>query len=69
MVPAYTVLERDQESTQIALTRLTGSRDSEGEDDVETIEEVDGPNPKRGHVPTNYCTYSSFYPFFCFCDF
>ena len=25
-----------------------------------------GANPKRRHVPTYYCTYSSFYPFFVF---
>ena len=67
VVPAYTVPERDQESTQTALTQLTGSRDSEVVGDAETIEEGNGPNPKRRHVPTYYCTYSSFYPFFfCF---
>ena len=66
VVPAYIVPERDQESTQTTLTQLTGSRDSEGVGDAKTIEEGNGPNPKRRHVPTYYCTYSSFYPFFCF---
>ncbi|XP_030950156.1 uncharacterized protein LOC115974079 [Quercus lobata] len=46
VVPAYTVPERDQEPTQTALTRLTGSSDSEGEGDAETIEEGNGSNPK-----------------------
>ncbi|KAF3963234.1 hypothetical protein CMV_012361 [Castanea mollissima] len=54
VVPAYTVPERDQESTQTALTQLTGSRDNEGEGDAETIEEGAGPNPKRRHVPIYY---------------
>ncbi|KAL0013070.1 hypothetical protein SO802_000139 [Lithocarpus litseifolius] len=64
VVRAYLVPERDQESTQTALTQLTGSRDSEGEGDAETIEAGDEPNPKRRHVPTYYYTYSYFYSFF-----
>ncbi|KAM3713894.1 hypothetical protein ACB098_01G293500 [Castanea mollissima] len=49
VVPAYTVPERDQESTQTAPTQLTGSSDSEEEGDAETREEGGGdePNPKR----------------------
>ena len=51
VVPAYAVPERDQESAQTALTQLTGSRDSEGVGNAEKIEEGNGPNPKRRHVP------------------
>jgi hypothetical protein len=52
VVPAYSVPERDQESTQTAPTQLPGSSDSEEEGDAETREEGDGdePNPKRRHV-------------------
>ena len=66
VVPAYSIPERDQESTQTALTRLTRSRDSEGEGDAETIEEGDEPNPKRRHVPNLLLDIFILLPFFAF---
>ncbi|KAE8021737.1 hypothetical protein FH972_007602 [Carpinus fangiana] len=49
MVPAYSVPDGDQESTQAAPSQLPGSSDSEEDGDVETRGEGDGdePNPKR----------------------
>lgn len=53
MVPAYSVPDGDQESTQAAPSQLPGSSDSEEDGDVETRGEGDGdePNPKRRQAP------------------
>lgn len=71
VVPAYSVPERDQESTQTAPTQLTGSSDSEEEGDAETREEGGGdePNPKRRHVPNLLLYIFILLPLFAFCDF
>ena len=68
VVPAYSVPERDQESTQTAPTQLTGSSDSEEEGDAETREEGGGdePNPKRRHVPNLLLDIFILLPFFAF---
>jgi hypothetical protein len=52
-LPAYSVPDGDQESTQAAPSQLPGSSDSEEDGDVETRGEGDDdePNPKRRHVP------------------
>uniref|UniRef100_A0A2N9GQB0 WRKY domain-containing protein n=1 Tax=Fagus sylvatica TaxID=28930 RepID=A0A2N9GQB0_FAGSY len=54
VVPAYSVPERDQESTQTAPTQLPGSSDSEEEGDAETREE--GDDAGTSEVPLSHKT-------------